>query len=423
MSVLRPHAAPSEGTDLRIVDGLGPYLRLDDGSTILDAASVSAPLGHRHPELVEAIHRAAETPSLGDGMNWFDCEEVAAELLTTAFAGEEWAAAVRFALSGSEANDLALSLAQSLTGRQALVARERSYHGAFGLGLATTLHPLYHGGLASRQRGWKASTACTVPVRQIPRPTHDRDLKVDDAGVALDGAAAVITDFGSGLVFPPPEYHDLIGRQAHAAGAIWIHDEVVTGLGRVGHWFAFQRGGARPDIVTLGKGVTGGAAPGGVVIASARVLAELGDYRWQTVSTARGHPLTLAAIRTTIRIVQREGLVSRAAQLGARLRPELEELARRHASVVAVDGEGLLWGIELRGAAHHGAAVWRGDGRDPQLSQIVVDAALRHGVLLSSYGALGVTVAPALVIQDNQVGQVVEAIDAALQVADRAMEA
>ncbi len=139
---------------VRIVGGEGVHFILADGRRVIDGSNTGGPLGHQHPEMVDAIRRAATNPVVNDGWIWTDREEGARELFEIAFAGEEsWVGAVRFFISGSEANDLALSLAQAITGRAAIATRERAYHGMVGLARDVTVQPHWHGGLALHSGG------------------------------------------------------------------------------------------------------------------------------------------------------------------------------------------------------------------------------------------------------------------------------
>ena len=160
----------------RIVGGHGVWFRLSDGREVIDASNTAAPLGHCHPEIIEAVRRAADAPVINEGWQWAEREEAAEDLLRIAFAGEEWAAAVRFFISASEANDAALSLCQALTGRKELATRQRAYHGGAGLARELTVQPQWHGGLAgagtagnhrdppARPRpGWRPCTSCPPP--------------------------------------------------------------------------------------------------------------------------------------------------------------------------------------------------------------------------------------------------------------------
>ena len=153
---------------MAVVGGEGVYFHLSDGRKLIDGSNTGGGLGHRHPAMVEAIRRAADTPVVNEGWTWVGREQAADDLMATAFKGEDdWVGAVRFCISGSEANDMALSLCQALTQRSALATRERAYHGITGLSRCMTVQPQWHGGLAVHAGGSKLP-APMAPVRILP---------------------------------------------------------------------------------------------------------------------------------------------------------------------------------------------------------------------------------------------------------------
>ena len=411
---------------VQVVGAQGVWFRLADGRRVIDASNTAAPLGHCHPDLVAAVTGAARSPALNEGWIWPGRQQTADDLLELAFAGEqEWVGAIRFFTTASEANDQALSLAQALTGRAPLVTRERAYHGMVGLAREMTVQPQWHGGLSSAKGGFRPAPRL-AEVRELPAPacgvlrpcTPDGrcDCLPADLAGTLDGAAAVIIDYSQGGVYPSPPYQDQVAQAARQAGALWIADEVVTGLGRQGRWMTFQRGRARPDIVTLGKGLAGGMAPAGAVVLSKRVTGWLTDQLWQTYSTFRGHPLTVAAISATVRGIDRESLVERSASLDAVLRARLEQLAAAHPSVERVDGLGLHWTLELRGGHWR---TWHSDTDQPPVADKVVGAALADGVLIAtSAEQASVFIAPPLIVSDEELEKILCALDHGLSVAD-----
>lgn len=403
---------------MAVVDGHGSHLTLADGRRVLDATAQgsAAVLGHRHPELTEAMRRAAGSVFVGEAASSLEREAVAEDLLRVAFADEPWAAAVRFTATASEANDLALSLAQTVTGRSALVSRELCYHGAVGLARDVTAHPLWHGGLANVSGGWRPATRPRGLVRLLPagdgRPPPAAVLET-----VIGDAAAVILDWGSGGVYPEPGFQDAVAGAARRAGAWWIQDEVVS-IFRTGRMLACQAGKARPDVVTMGKGLTAGAAPGAALVLSEAAAAALQDRRWQSVATFYGHPLTLAAVRATLRIVDRDGLVARAREAGRRLAAGLGRLVGSHPCARLVGGAGLLWSLELAGAAAHGAQQWHGDGSTIPVADRVAEWALAAGVKVAPYGGCSLWVTPPLVVSDEEIDALVRGLDEALGRAD-----
>jgi 4-aminobutyrate aminotransferase-like enzyme len=420
--------APGERPGLVISEGQGATVRLGDGRQVIDCGSISAALlGHQHPDLVAAVQAASLAPYVSDGIGHPAREQAAHDLLEIAFRDEPWAAAVRFCNSASEANDMALSLARTITQRMPLVARHVGYHGGVGLAREVSDSPLWDGGLAARSGGSTAPPDIGRDVRLLAgAPTSapgvdgpDTAELLDGAPELLDGAAAVIVDQGAnGLVFVDGEYQDRLAALASAAGALWISDEAVTGLGRLGRSFAFQMGSSRPDIVTLGKGITAGAAPGGAVVISEGVAELLDGQRWMTYSTFRGHAVTAAAISATVRCIDRDGLIARAGELGAWFKQELLRLADRHPCAITVRGEGLHLSLELRGDAAHEFRRWHGDGRARPVAEQLSEEILDHGALVAAYSGLTLWFVPPLVITREQLELVLDATDKGLDLGD-----
>jgi 4-aminobutyrate aminotransferase-like enzyme len=424
--------APGERVKTRVRSGLGVELTLEDSRVVLDAGSMSSCLlGHCHPEVVAAIEKAARTVYVGDATGYAPRERAADDLLRLAFASEPWADTVAFFVSSSEAADLGLLLAQMLTGREPLVSRELSYHGGVGLGREISNHPLWGAHLAGLERGIIPRPFKLAETRELPVPACGVDPApqnhlctascLKDAARALDGAAAVMIDYSQGGVCPSAQYQDTLATLAREAGTLWIADETVTAFGRMGHNFAFQRGSSRPDLVTLGKGLTAGSAPAGALILSRDVIDAIGRRRWLTSGTYRGNPLTVAAISAVQHVIERDGLVARAAELGTRLGADLRSLATRHPSVEAVIGEGLMWIVRLAGAADHAEDRWRGDGSTTPPTTLVHEAALREGVFIGVLGGGCLWLIPPLVVTTKQLARAVDALDVALGVADRAV--
>lgn len=409
-----------------LIGGHGVYLEYADGTTVLDASNTGGPLGHAHPAMVEAIVESARFPVATEGQMWAEREAAADELVDTAFAGDDnWVGGVRFGLSGSEVNDIALSLAQTFTGREPIVARERAYHGLVGLARDVTLQPQWHGGLSLVDGGIRtparSATVRTIAgpdgaVWQAPRSIPPASLSDAELAAALPGSAAVIIDYTQGGRYYDADYQERVARAAHEAGSIWIADEVVTGLGRSGSWFAFQGASSRPDMVTMGKPLAGGAAPAGAVVLSKRMLELLRDAKWQNYSTFRAHPGMIHAVRAHLHVVRAEGLVDRAAEAGRRFSIALVDLAERHPSVERIAGKGMHWTVELRGRNWQ---EWLSDTTVPQLADHVAAEARSRGVQIgTSDEAASLFIAPPLIVTDSEIDRILDALDAGLTVAD-----
>jgi 4-aminobutyrate aminotransferase-like enzyme len=423
--------APGERPGTYVIRGRGTRLTLADGREVVDGGSMSACiLGHCHPAVVRAVQRAAETVYVNDTTGWAPREQAARDLLEFAFAGEPWADTVALFVSASEAVELGLLLSRELTGRTGLVCRELSYHGCTGLGRSVSSHPLWSASLAAPDDSGTTLAPDDADVRRLPvpicglgeyPPAHVcAESCLLGADAKLSGAAAVIVDYSQGCVCPSPQYQDTLAAMARAAGALWIADETVTAFGRLGRGFAFQRGESRPDIVSLGKGISGGAVAAGALVLSRDVVERIGARRWTTSATYRGNPLASAAISATMSVIRNEGLIERAAALGPRFGRDIREVAARHPSVERVVGDGMLWLIQLRTDREHTESTWRGTGGSG-LPGVVQSAAVDHGVYIGVHSGQSVWTVPPLIISETELEEIVAGLDHGLEAADRAL--
>ncbi len=416
-----------DSSNPEIVGGHGVWFELADGREVIDASDTAAPLGHCHPEIIEAIRRAATAPVLNEGWRWAERDEAAGDVVREAFAGEDWVGAVRFFISASEANDAVLALCQALTGRAALATRERAYHGGAGLARELTVQPQWHGGLSSPQG--VAAPPRLATVHQLPAPRGARVTGQADpttrpdwmpeAKAKLADSAAVLLDYSQGGIYHTPSYQDQVAALARETGTYWIADETVTGFGRVGGWFQFQHGQSRPDFVTLGKCLSAGGAAAGAVVLSQDVLDRLRGTSWQSYSTYRSHPVAMAAIRAHLQISSRDHIYERARDLDGYMFRRLSEVASGHPSVSRVDGRGLHWTVELHGPDWR---EWRGEETEPLASRVVARA-LEAGVLIATSGEqTSLFLAPPLIVSEDELGKIFEALHHGLELADQELD-
>ncbi len=427
-SLLSTSLTTGDSASPRIVGGHGAWFQLADGREVIDASNTAAPLGHCHPEIIQAVRRAADAPVINEGWQWAEREQAAEDLLRIAFADEDWAGAVRFFISASEANDAALSLCQALTGRKELATRQRAYHGGAGLARELTVQPQWHGGLAGARSS--AAPPRLATVHELPAPagarvTGQRDPTagtdwLPSARTQLASSAAVLLDYSQGGIYHSPDYQDRVARLAAEEGTYWIADETVTGFGRVGGWFQFQHGQARPDLVTMGKCLSAGGAAAGAIVLSRRMLDRLAGTSWQSYSTYRSHPVAMAAIRAHLQVSSREGLYKRAADLDAVMYGRLAEVAAQHPSVARIDGRGLHWTIELHGGDWRS---WRGEEANPLASRVVARALAAGALIATSGEQTSLFLAPPLVISDAELSLIFDALHHGLELADTELAA
>jgi taurine--2-oxoglutarate transaminase len=234
-------------------------------------------------------------------------------------------------------------MARLVTGRRKILYRSRSYHGAtFGM-LALSGDP--------RRQPFEPldldGICWSDPYAAGPAAG---DLAEALGAAGPDTVAAVLLEGvvgANGVFVPPPGYFRQVRQICDQAGVLLIADEVLSGFGRTGRWFAVDHDGVAPDLLTCAKGLTGGYAPGGAVVAHQRVARHFEDQVLSCGLTAYAHPLTCAAIAAAIGAYQDEGLIERAAHLGQGLGERLAALARTRPFVREVRGLGLLWALEL----------------------------------------------------------------------------
>jgi acetylornithine/N-succinyldiaminopimelate aminotransferase len=313
---------------LGVVRGSGATLVDETGRSYLDLVAGLAvnALGHAHPAVVAAISRQAATLAHVSNLYATEPPLTLAELLLR-LAGRP--GRVFFANSGAEANEAAFKLSRR-TGRTGVVAAAGAFHGRTMGALALTGQPD------------KAD-----PFRPLPGGvTHVRygDAAALDAAVGPDTAMVILEPIQgeAGVVTPPPGYLAAAREITARAGALLALDEVQTGIGRTGHWFAHQAENIEPDLVTLAKGL-GGGLPIGALLALGPAADLLGPGSHG--STFGGNPVSAAAALAVIRTIAAGGLLDHAVRVGERLREGV--LATRHPLVTGVRGAGLLLGITL----------------------------------------------------------------------------
>ncbi|HEX2772238.1 MAG TPA: acetylornithine transaminase [Micromonosporaceae bacterium] len=321
---------------LALVSGSGAVVVDEAGREYVDllgGIAVNA-LGHAHPAVVAAVSRQIAT--LGHISNLYVAEPpVALAELLLALAGRP--GRVFFANSGAEANEAAFKLSR-LTGRRKVVAADGGFHGRTMGALALTGQP-----------------AKVDPFRPLPSGVVHvpfGDVAALDAAVDGDTAMVLLEPIQgeNGVVVPPPGYLAAAREIATRHGALLALDEVQTGIGRTGHWYAHQADAIEPDVVTLAKGL-GGGLPIGACLAFGDAADLFGPGMHG--STFGGNPVSCAAALAVIATIANEGLLDHVKRVGERLRRGIEEL--RHPLVTEVRGAGLLLGAVL--AAPEAAAV------------------------------------------------------------------
>jgi acetylornithine aminotransferase len=371
---------------LTLVRGDGANVWDADGNKYLDLVSGIAvnALGHAHPAIVDAV--TEQIAVLGHTSNLYINQptvELAEALLDVA--GLSGNGKVLFCNSGAEANEAAFKLTR-LTGRTKVIACDGAFHGRTMGALTLTGQP--------------AKSTPFEPL--VPGVTHIPYGDIDALRSAVDSeTAAVFLEpvIGEGGVIPAPDGYLQAAREiTTSAGALLVLDEVQTGIGRLGSWFAFQQAGVVPDVITLAKGLGGGLPLGAVIgVGPAGDLFQPGQHG----TTFGGNPVCCAAGLAVLRTIAADKLCEHAAAVGKDIAAGIE--AFDHPLVSGVRGAGLLLGVTLR---------------EP-VAKTVAAAAEKAGYLINPVAADVLRLAPPLVIEHDQAAEFIAALPAALDAAGK----
>src|SRR3954454_14042038 len=356
-------------------------------------------VGRTHPDVIAALEEvmAARTPNLPQlGVSLLP-GVLAERLLERAPASVD---AVVPANSGAEAVEAAIKLARAATGRPRVLHLEHAFHGL-------TLGALSLNGNEEFRSGFGPLLAGCDPIPFGDLGALERELAAGDvAAVVLEPVQ------GKGVNLPPEGYLAGVQERCRDAGALFVCDEVQTGLGRTGRFLALEHWGLEPDLVCVAKALSGGMVPIGATLVSRPVMDAVFDSMERGVrhgSTFGGNDLAAAAGLATLRVIEQEELVERAARLGDVLLELTTPLVDRYEIVREVRGLGLMWAIELgppRGTASRGlwSAVERAQpGLFAQL--ITVPLFHEHRILcqVAGHGMNVVKALPALVVEEAEI--------------------
>jgi taurine--2-oxoglutarate transaminase len=425
--VLHSWSTQSALNPLAVAGAEGCYFWDYEGKRYLDFASqlINVSIGHQHPKVVAAIKDQADRLcTIGPPMA-NDKRSELARLLAEVTPGDLTMSF--FTNGGAEANENAIKLARWATGRQKIVARYRSYHGATAGAMTLTGDP----------RRWPAEPGIPGVVRMFDPYTyrcpagHPDPCPVCSGGPHLEEilqyenpntVAAVILETvtgTNGLIPPPPGYLQSIRETCDKYGILLICDEVMAGFGRTGKWFACEHWDVVPDIITLAKGINSGYVPLGAMVIREPLRQWAQDNFFAGGLTYSGHPLACAAGVASIEAFREEGIVENAAEQGAWLGPELEQLAERHPSVGDVRGLGLFWGLELvrDRQTREPLVPFNAAGEAAAPVTRMAKAAMERGLFLFAHWNV-IMVAPPLVITREELQEGLQTLDEVLAIAD-----
>jgi 4-aminobutyrate aminotransferase len=389
------------GSEIWDVDGRR-YIDFMAGVCVLN-------VGHRHPRVVEAVH----------DFYYPQAAQLAEELQAIApMAGN---ARTYFGNSGTEAVEAAIKLAMYKTGRDKFIGFLGAFHGR-------TLGSLSFTASKSVQSGGYPTA---VKVFHLPFPDPYRPLLASQPGkdlgdaiinyleeelfrtkLAPEDVAGVLVEpiqGEGGYVIPSPGFFPRLRQVCDEHGILLIVDEVQSGIGRTGRWWAIEHEGVEPDIVCFAKGIASGLPLGGILARDSVMVWERGAHG----STFGGNPLAVAAASATLQVIEEEGLLGRAETTGAFILDALAELKQRHASIGDVRGRGLMIGVEF-------VKDRQTKKRARKVRNAVVARAFEKGLLLLPCGPSAIRITPPLNVDPDLVDEGLHLFAAALAEAEQA---
>jgi len=335
----------------------GAYVWDDAGNRYLDFSSqlVFTNIGHQHPTVVKAIQEQAAKLCTVAPQHANDARSEAARLIAEVAPGD--LDRVFFTTGGADAVEHAVRMARLHTGRIKVLSAYRSFHGGTNTAVNLTGDPRrwpsdygsagtvkFFGPFLYRSEFHSANEA-----EESQRALEHLQRTIEFEGPSTIAAIILESIPGTaGIMLPPPGYLKGVRELCDQHGIVFIADEVMSGFGRAGSWFAIEQYDVVPDLITFAKGVTSGYVPLGGVIISPRIYDTFAQRVYPGGLTYSGHPLACAAAVATINVMHDERVVENAASLGTDVfGPGLAELAERHPCVGEVRGVGAFWAVEL----------------------------------------------------------------------------
>jgi len=421
---------------MRIVTSKGTRFKAENGKEYLDFSScfVSHNIGHQDPRVLEALIEQART--LCSFAPTFSTKPRAhlAKVIAEITPGD--LSRTFFTPGGTEANEAAVKICHQYTGRRKILSRYKSYHG--GTAASMTLS-------AGDPRNWAQVLGGTERV-SVPSPYCYRcmfgqtypecDLRcvtyIDEV-IELEGGSEQVAGIlfepvtgANGIIVPPDEYFPRLREICDKWGILMIADEVMSGFGRTGRWFAIDHWNVVPDIMTMAKGITCGYVPLGATAVRKHIGDRFKEQFFSFGATYAGHALACATGVRVVQIYQEDNLIENAARMGEYLLEKAMELKEKHPSVGDVRGKGLFVGLEL---------VKNGKTREPLIS---VAAKIKPGsnpkldvakrlvelgmIAMAANPTNVIAMAPPLIVTKDEIDEGISIMDRALEAADSHVE-
>ena len=413
---------------LHIVDADGCWFTDGAGKKYLDFSSqlMCVHLGFKNQAVIQAIvDQARSLPYVAPGFATDVRVELSKLLLEVLPKGLE---KFFFTTSGTEANEAAFKIARMYTGKTKIISRYRSYHGSTMGAIAAT----------GDMRRWAMEPAGKIPGVIFAPEAHCYKCPLNhqypECGIACaeyighmienegDVAAVLVEPVvgTNGILIPPNEYLPRLREICDKHDVLLIADEVMSGWGRTGKWFAVDHWDVKPDILVTAKGITSAYMPLGLCATSAKIASYFDDHYFSHGHTYEAHPMTLAPAVAAINEFKRLNLIGRSRDMGNYLGEKLLQLKARHPSVGDVRGLGLFWAVDLvRDQKTKQPFNTKADKISgvPTLVEKIAAQMMNNGVFIQAWISHFI-IAPALIISQEEIDLGVKALDEALSIAD-----
>lgn len=354
--VFHSWSAQAQISPMPVAGGKGSYFWDFDGKKYLDFSCqlVFTNIGFQHPKVVDAIKKQADVLTTIAPQAANDARGEAAKRIVE-LAGSKFAK-VFFTNGGADGVENAIRMARIATGRHKILSFYRSYHGNTNAAISATGDPRrwpnefayghvhFFGPYLYRTAFWAKSEE-----EECARALEHLENTIIFEGANTIAAILIESVVGTaGVLIPPRGYLEGVRALCDKYGIAWIADEVMSGFGRTGKWFAYQHANAEPDLIVFAKGVNSGYVPLGGVVISKPISEKFNDRVFPGGLTYSGHPLACAAAVATIDVMKEEKIVEAAAKIGEEvIGPGLRELQKKHKVIGEVRGAGVFWAMDL----------------------------------------------------------------------------
>ncbi|NDA38884.1 MAG: aspartate aminotransferase family protein [Actinobacteria bacterium] len=418
--VFHSWSAQGQISPLPVAGGKGSYFWDFDGNKYLDFSCqlVFTNIGFQHPKVIEAIKKQADTLATVAPQVANDVRSEAAMRIVE-LAGSKFAK-VFFTNGGADGIENAIRMARLFTGRHKILSFYRSYHGNTSAAISATGDPRrwpnefayghvhFFGPFAYRSAFWAKSEE-----EECARALEHLENTIIFEGAKTIAAILIESVVGTaGVLVPPKGYLEGVRALCDKYGILWIGDEVMSGFGRTGKWFAYQHSNVEPDLIVFAKGVNSGYVPLGGVVISHPVSESFNDRVFPGGLTYSGHPLACAAAVATIDVMKEEKIVEQAKQIGEEvLGPGLRELATKHKVIGEVRGLGVFWALDLVTDRNSRAPLAPYGGTSPAMSTLVAECKKRGLMPFTNFNRLHVV--PPCNITADEARKGIQILDAA----------